>query len=283
MTLILETPASDIHGCPACGAPCAVDRDRILAAAHAGKRISIACHKCDEVFTPGHDSQRADEDKGSRPTRPHTNTRVGLCGGCGGRFSLQPLAADEAVLIECPHCAFRMRPDEVARLDARSEMMARTGASLPAAQPRQSWTRFLVTVLLGGAVLAGVAITTLERLTPDLVHLPFTVNEVAPTPRIAVTDTGFQPVGSGSGAPHEVVVTVTLANLGTAAGAPARLVVKLVDAAGNIVLRRPIAAREMELGPGATRTLVSRMAAPAPVADMLVELTRQPAGDPLAQ
>ena len=79
------------------------------------------------------------------------------------------------------------------------------------------------------------------------------------------------------------MVTVTLANLGTAAGAPARLVVKLVDAAGNTVLRRPIAAREMELGPGATRTLVSRMVAPAPVADMLVELTRQPAGDPLAQ
>jgi len=256
-----------------------VDRDRIQAAAHAGKRISIACHKCDEVFAPGHDSRRADEGQGARPTRPHANTRVGLCGGCGGRFSLQPLAADEAVLIECPHCAYRMRPDEVARLDARSEMMAKTSAGLPAARPRQSRTRLLVTLLLGGAVLAGVAITMLERLTPDLVHLPFTVNAVAPAPRIAVTDTGFQPVSGDSAPPHEFVVTVTLANLGTAAGAPERLVVKLVDAAGNVVLRRPIAAREMQLGPGATRTLVSRMTAPAPVADMLVELTRQSTGD----
>ena len=68
-------------------------------------------------------------------------------------------------------------------------MMAKTGAGLPAAQPRQSWTRFLVTLLLGGAVLAGVAITILERLTPDLIHLPFTVNEVVAAPRIAVTDT----------------------------------------------------------------------------------------------
>ena len=37
MTLILETSVSDIHRCPGCGAPCAVDRDRIEAAENAGQ------------------------------------------------------------------------------------------------------------------------------------------------------------------------------------------------------------------------------------------------------
>lgn len=274
VTLILETSASDIHRCPECGAPCAVDRDRIDAAANAGQKISIACHKCEEIFKPDNDSKLADDVRGSRPTWPHPNTRVGLCGGCGGRFSLQPLAAEEAVLIECPHCALRMLPDEVARLDARSEIMAMAAASLPPARPRQRWMRFILTLFFGGALLAGIAVIALERFTPDLVGLPFM--EAAPAPRIMVTDAGFQPA---SGDDPAVLVTVTLANLGTMVGAPERVVVKLVDADGGIILRRPIAAREMKLQPGSTRTLVSRMAAPAPVADLLVELTRQTAGD----
>ena len=274
MTLILETSGSDIHRCPGCGASCAVDRDSITAAANAGQRIRIACHKCDDVFTPDNDNHLADADRGSRPTRPHPNTRIGLCGGCGGRFSLQPLTIEDAVLIECPHCAFRMLPDEVARLDARSDMIARTGADLAAARPRRRWKRFILTTLLAGVMLAGLAVAALERFTPDLVRLP--VMEAAAAPRIAVSDASFTPVANVEGA---VLVTVALANLGTASGAPERVVVKLVDDAGNVILRRPIAAREMMLQPGATRTLVSRMTVPAPVADMLVELTRQPAGN----
>lgn len=280
MTLILETSVSDIHRCPGCGAPCAVDRDRIAAAENAGQKISIACHKCEDIFTPDNDNHLADEDRGSRPTRPHPNTRIGLCSGCGGRFSLQPLAAEEAVQIECPHCAFRMLPDEVARLDARSEIMAMKAATLPDAKPRRRWTRFLVSLLLGGALLAGIGIAALERFTPDLVDLPFSLYEAAPAARIAVTDTGFQPVGgNGETGDSTVLVTVTLANLGTTVGAPERVVIKLLDSAGNMILRRPIAAREVKLQPGTTRTLISRMAAPAPVADMLVELTRQSSGD----
>ena len=270
MTLILETSASDIHRCPECGAPCAVDRNKIAAALNAGQRIRIACHKCDDIFSPDNDNRLADADRGLRPTRPHPNTRVGLCGGCGGRFSLQPLSADDTVLIECPHCAFRMLPDEVARLDARSEIMAMTTASLAAARPRRRWKRVVVTLLSGGVLLAGVAVAALERLTPDLIHLP--LMEAAPTPRITVTDSGFRVVGEGGAT---VLVTVSLANLGTGAGAPERVVVKLVDGSGNIILRRPIAAREMKLQPGATRTLVTRMTAPVPVSDMVVELTRR--------
>lgn len=280
MTLILETSVSDIHRCPGCGAPCAVDRDRIEAAENAGQKISIACHKCDEIFTPNNDNHLADEDRGSRPTRPYANTRIGLCGGCGGRFAVQPLAADEAVLIECPHCAYRMLPDEVVRLNARSEIMAMAAATLPEARPRRRWGRFLALLLLGGTLLAGGGIIALERFTPALPGLPFSLGEAVQAPRIAVTETGFQPVsGSEDTSANTVLVTVTLANLGTTAGAPERVVIKLLDSAGNVVLRRPIAAREMKLQPGATRTLISRMSTPEPVADMLVELTRQPAGN----
>jgi len=215
---------------------------------------------------------------------PHPNTRVGLCGGCGGRFSLQPLATEDPVLIECPHCAFRMLPEEVARLDARSEIIAKTAGTCPPARPGRRGMRVIITLCLGGALLAGAAVAALEHVTPDLVRLPFI--EAVPAPRIAVTDAGFQPADPDPGDEQAdrggtVLVTVTLANLGTAAGAPERVVVKLVDASGATILRRPIAAREMQLRPGATRTLISRMTAPAPVADMLVELTRQtPASAP---
>lgn len=278
MTLVLETSSSDIHKCPGCGAPCAVDRDSIVAAANAGQRIRIACHKCDHVFTPEQNIASADSNRGSRSAQPHTSTRIGLCGGCGGCFSLQPLDAGNPVLIECPHCAFRMLPDEIARLDARSEMMAMTTAGLAAARPGRRWTRFVVAMLAGGVLLAGVAIFALERFTPDLVRLPLTAAE--PASRLAVTDAGFRVAGGDGDA---VLVTVSLANLGTAPGAPERLVVKLVDEAGNIILRRPIASREMKLEPGAVRTLVSRMSPPAPVADLLVELTRQTATEQIAR
>ncbi|MGC6454660.1 MAG: hypothetical protein ACON31_12220 [Candidatus Puniceispirillaceae bacterium] len=274
MTLILETPESDIHQCPGCGAPCAVERERIRAASNAGQRVSIACHKCDAIFRPDNDTRIADDVRGAPPGRSQPNRRIGSCNACGNSFSLHPLDAGDAVLIECPHCAHRMFPDEVASLDARREIMAKAVAQLPPARPRRRWMRGLIATCLGGVLLAGVAGATLEGFTPDLPKLPFAT---APSvPRIAVTDTAVRTV---TGDDRSVLVSVTLANLGTAEGAPEKVVVRLVDAEGDTLLRRPIAAREMTLQPGASRTLVSRMSASAPVADLFVELTRRPAGD----
>ena len=84
---------------------------------------------------------------------------------------------------------------------------------------------------------------------------------------------GFTPSDDGENA---LLVTVTLANLGTARGAPERVTVKLLDADGNVLMRRPIASTELTLAPGATRTLVSRMsAAPGLVTDVAVDLRRR--------
>ena len=75
MTLILETPESDIHRCPGCGANCAVDRTVVARAADAGQQVRIACHKCAEVFRPRNDNPNSP----SRQSAPASNPRVGLC------------------------------------------------------------------------------------------------------------------------------------------------------------------------------------------------------------
>ena len=122
MTLILETPKSDIHRCPACGAQCAVERDLMALARDAGQRIRVACHKCDEVFQPLNDNVSTDILPGAaQPSRPNPNPRVGVCSTCGGSFSVPPLAAGEAVMVECPHCRHLMQPDEVGHADVMDE------------------------------------------------------------------------------------------------------------------------------------------------------------------
>ena len=97
----------------------------------------------------------------------------------------------------------------------------------------------------------------------------------APAARLAVTDAGFSYSGDDENA---LLVTVTLANLGTAEGAPERVTVNLLDAEGNILMTRPIASRELTLAAGSSRTLVSRVAmSPGVVTDVAVDLKR--AGD----
>jgi hypothetical protein len=97
----------------------------------------------------------------------------------------------------------------------------------------------------------------------------------APAARLAVTDAGFSYSGDDENA---LLVTVTLANLGTAEGAPERVTVNLLDAEGNILMTRPIASRELTLSAGSSRTLVSRVAmSPGLVTDVAVDLKR--AGD----
>ena len=271
MTLILETPVSDIHRCPGCGANCAVDHDVLSAATNAGKRIRIACHKCDEVFRPSTVNPES-------PARPGPSSpRVGMCGGCGQTFSVPPLGAYEQVVVECPHCGHHMTPDNIGRASARHEILPEPSAASrlkPAGKRRpKSWLRVAWSLLIGGAVLAGAAVAALERITPN--STPLAGLTAPPAPRLAVTDTSFTPAsGSGEG-DDAVLVTVTLANLGTAAGAPEWVIVKLLDADGDLLMRRPIASREMTLDPGSSRTLVSRMAAvPGQVTDMVVELSR---------
>ncbi len=64
------------------------------------------------------------------------------------------------------------------------------------------------------------------------------------------------------GANGAVLVTVTLANLGTAAGAPERVAVSLLDKTGKAVMSRPIAVREAALAPGEERTITARLSVP---------------------
>ena len=273
MTLILETPESDIHRCPGCGANCAVDRTVVARAADAGQQVRIACHKCAEVFRPRNDNPNSP----SRQSAPASNPRVGLCTSCNAAFSVPALGVDDSVVVECPHCRHRMAPDEIGRADARHEVLPEptTSTRLKAGSTRQrrGWRRLLWSLLLGGAVLAGAAVAALERITPS--SIPFVGLTAPVAPRLAITDTNFTLGDSGDDGNGSVLVTVTLSNLGTAAGAPEWVTVKLLDANGTVLSRRPIASREMTLAPGTSRTLVSRMSAvQGQVADMVVELTR---------
>ncbi|MCH2555622.1 MAG: hypothetical protein MK030_10185, partial [SAR116 cluster bacterium] len=118
MTLILAAPDSDIHRCPACGANCAIDHGMLDTAANAGQKVRIACHKCDEIFRPVTDNSAGS----ARPSRPHPNRRVGICAACGDRFAVPPLAAEEFVLVQCPHCWHQMAPDEIGHANARHEL-----------------------------------------------------------------------------------------------------------------------------------------------------------------
>lgn len=279
VTPVLETTESEIHHCPACGANCAVDHDMLTAAADASKTVRTACHKCDEPFRP----QRDKADGLSRPGQPNPNPRIGLCGGCGKKFSVPPPAADESVLVECPPCRHQMAPDAIGRADARRELMsgvnAATGLQTGRTRKRHRWLRLVWTLLIGGTVLAGAGVVALETTTPN--STPNSTSLAAltapPAPRLAVTDAGFGPAdtdATGLDGKDSVLVSVTLANLGTTAGAPQWVIVKLLGADGTVVGRRLIASREMTLAPGARRTLVTRMSGSGPATDVVVEPTR---------
>ena len=273
VTLILAAPDSDIHRCPACGANCAIDHGMLDAAANAGQKVRIACHKCDEIFRPVADSSAGS----ARPSRPNPNHRVGICAACGDRFSVPPLAADDSVLVECPHCRHQMAPDEIGHANARRElfdsMNAAAGKWVTGKGSGRGWLQTAIWVIVSGAILAGVGLAVIERVTPN--STPLAGLMAAPAARLAVTDAGFSYSGDDENA---LLVTVTLANLGTAEGAPERVTVNLLDAEGNILMTRPIASRELTLSAGSSRTLVSRVAmSPGLVTDVAVDLKR--AGD----
>ena len=78
----------------------------LAAAADAGQKVRIACHKCDEIFLPVNDNSTGS----ATPSRPNPNRRVGICAGCGDRFSVPPLAADDSVLVEFRTAATRWLP-----------------------------------------------------------------------------------------------------------------------------------------------------------------------------
>ena len=243
------------------------------AAANAGQKVRIACHKCDEIFRPVTDSS----DGSARPTRPNPNRRVGICAACGDRFSVPPLAAEEFVLVECPHCCHQMAPDEIGHANARHElfdgMKAAAGKRVAGNGSGRGWLQTAIWVIVSGAILAGAGLAVIERVTPN--STPLAGLMAAPAARLAVTDAGFSYSGDDENA---LLVTVTLANLGTAEGAPERVTVNLLDAEGNILMTRPIASRELTLSAGSSRTLVSRVAmSPGLVTDVAVDLKR--AGD----
>ena len=262
MTLILETPQSDIHRCPACGAQCAVAKDLVVRAHDSGQQIRIACHKCDEVFQPLNDNSPM---AAATPSRPNPNPRTGICPACGDTLSVPPLNAGEAVMVECPHCRHLMPPDEVGRADARDDLPPPPAPP----SPRQRLVGTLAALSLAGVLIAGFAASAIFRITPPL-PAPFGI-DVSAVPHFAVTSARYDAaLDGGDGA---VLVTVTLANLGTAAGAPERVAVTLLDSQGDPVISRPIAVREAALAPGDRRTITARLSvAPQSVADMTVTI-----------
>ena len=292
VTLILETPQSDIHLCPSCGAHCAVERDVLIGARNAGQRVKIACHKCDEVFLPIDARQQeptadtrhsAPDDPEERPLaevpvrqrtidrlrhpdRQQTQPRIGTCRHCGGRFSLPPLNNFGDVIVECPHCTAEMVPEAVGRLNARAEIVSAAAgrmADLHAPPRRKALRLLLVSALICTGLIMAFAGGALFELTPRTAESPALT--ATPAPRIAVTDTSFRTF-SADGA---ILVTVALTNLGTATGAPDKVTVELVDANGTQLASRPIASRELGLAPGETRQLVTRMPAPAGLVDQI--------------
>lgn len=263
MTLILETQQSDIHRCPGCGAQCAVEKDLVVRARDSGQQIRIACHKCDEIFQPLNDNSPMAS--AAMPSRPNPNPRIGICTACGNSLSVPPLNAGEAVMVECPHCRHLMQPDEVGRADA----LAGLPSPPPPPSPRQRLVGTLLALLLAGILIAGFAASAIFRITPPL-PAPFGL-EVSPAPHFAVTESRFDAaLDGGDGA---VMVTVTFANLGTAAGAPERVTVTLLDNEGKTVISRPIAVREAALAPGDQRTITARLSVPPEgIADMTVAI-----------
>lgn len=265
MTLILETQQSNIHRCPACGAQCAVERDLIALARKSGQQIRIACHKCDEVFQPLHDNSPVPA--AARPSRPNPNPRVGICTACGDNLSVPPLSASDTVMVECPHCRHLMQPDEVGRADA----LAGLPSLPPPPSPRQRLVGTLLALVLAGILIAGFAASAIFKITPPL-PTPFGL-KVSTAPHFAVTKAYFEAaLDGGDGA---VMVTVTFANLGTAAGAPERVTVTLLDQTGTAVLSRPIAVREAALAPGDERTITARLSVPPDgIEDMTVTIRK---------
>ena len=170
-----------------------------------------------------------------------------------------------------------MAPDEIGHANARHElfdgMNAAAGKRVTGNGSGRGWLQTAIWVIVSGAILAGAALAVVERVTPN--STPLAGLMAAPAARLAVTDAGFSYSGDDENA---LLVTVTLANLGTAEGAPERVTVNLLDAEGNILMTRPIASRELTLSAGSSRTLVSRVAmSPGLVTDVAVDLKR--AGD----
>ena len=266
MTLILETQQSDIHRCPGCGAQCAVEKDLVARARDSGQQIRIACHKCDEIFQPLNDNSPTAS--AAMPSRPNPNPRIGICTACDNSLSVPPLNAGEAVMVECPHCRHLMQPDQVGRADALAGLPSPPPPLSPPS-PQQRLVGTLLALLLAGILIAGFAASAIFRITPPL-PAPFGL-AVSITPHFAVTESRFDAaLDGGDGA---VMVTVTFANLGTAAGAPERVAVTLLDGDGNAVLSRPIAVREAALAPGDERTITARLSVPPDgIEDMTVTI-----------
>ena len=165
-------------------------------------------------------------------------------------------------MVECPHCRHLMQPDEVGHADVMDELTD----VLQSPSARQKLVGTILSLLLAGTLLAGFAATAVFKITP--MPAPFGLDAVA-APHFAVTEARFD--AALDGADGAVLVTVGFANLGTAPGAPERVVVSLLDATGEPVITRPIAVREAPLAPGGRRLLTARMSVtPERVSDIAV-------------
>jgi hypothetical protein len=290
VTLVLETPNSDIHECPACRAQCAVDRSAMNTAARDSQQVRIACHKCDMLFMPLKEdagrglaaSSATDNDSiQSAPaaaadagqtenTLADDNLRYGKCPKCTGTFLMPTTPVAEDILVECPHCSRKMPPLAIMRIDARTDI-AMSGNPQALARPARRHTgivKYAAVLLLGGGIIAALPAMVILGMTPGASMFESTA---AAVPHFAVSNASFRPVSDASGS--GVIVTVNLANLGTAEGTPQTVYVSLLDADGKEITRRQIARFAPPMAAGETQALVARFTAPAtPVADIKVSL-----------
>jgi ssDNA-binding Zn-finger/Zn-ribbon topoisomerase 1 len=178
VTLVLETPNSDIHECPACRAQCAVDRSAMNTAARDSQQVRIACHKCDMLFMPLKEdagrglaaSSATDNDSiQSAPaaaadagqtenTLADDNLRYGKCPKCTGTFLMPTTPVAEDILVECPHCSRKMPPLAIMRIDARTDI-AMSGNPQALARPARRHTgivKYAAVLLLGGGIIAAL-------------------------------------------------------------------------------------------------------------------------------
>jgi hypothetical protein len=301
VTLVLETPNSDIHQCPACGAQCAVDKSAMTTAARNTQPVRIACHKCDMVFMPVKNDavpdlapssaasarsihtagqQPADNDQAHQDRKESTpadnSLRYGKCPKCTGTFLMPttPLGDDdliaENILIECPHCSRKMPPLAVMRIDARADITMSTNpqARAKSARRHDDLIKYVAALMVGGGIIAAVPAMVILGLTPGASIFE---SAVPATPHFAVSNSSFRPFSDADGS--GVIVTVNLANLGTAEGTPQIVNVTLLDTEGQEITRRQIARFATPMAAGETQALVARFTSPAaPVADIEVSL-----------
>jgi hypothetical protein len=156
------------------------------------------------------------------------------------------------------------------RIDARADITMSTNpqARAKSARRHDDLIKYVAALMVGGGIIAAVPAMVILGLTPGASIFE---SAVPATPHFAVSNSSFRPFSDANGS--GVIVTVNLANLGTAEGTPQIVNVTLLDTEGQEITRRQIARFAAPMAAGETQALVARFTSPAaPVADIEVSL-----------